>query len=68
MPRGRPHKAALVLLEKDRAELLRWTKRPKSSNGLAQRARIILGCADGLASAEVAALTGWTLTTVRLAH
>ena len=54
MPRGRPHKAALLVLEEDRAELLRWTKRPKSSNGLAQRARIILGCAEGLASSEVA--------------
>src|SRR5215831_18030621 len=54
MRRGRPHKAALVVLEEDRAELLRWTKRPKSSNGLAQRARIILHCADGLPSTEVA--------------
>jgi transposase len=54
MPRGRPHKAPLVVLEEDRAELVRWTKRPKSSNGLAQRARIILRCADGLASSEVA--------------
>jgi transposase len=54
MPRGRPHKAALVVLEEDRAELVRWTKRPKSSNGLAQRARIILRCADGLPSTEVA--------------
>src|SRR5215472_12671565 len=54
MPRGRPHKAALVVSEADRAELVRWTKRPKSSNGLAQRARIILRCADGLPSTEVA--------------
>ena len=38
MPRGRPHKAALVVCDEDRAELLRWTKRAKSSNGLAQRA------------------------------
>lgn len=54
MPRGRPHKGALVLLEEDRAQLLRWTKRTKSSNGLAQRARIILRCAEGLASSAVA--------------
>ena len=54
MPRGRPHKAALVVLEEDRTERLRWTKRSKSSNGLAQRARIILRCADGLPSTEVA--------------
>ena len=54
MPRGRPHKTELVVPEEDRAELIRWTKRTKSSNGLAQRARIILRCADGLASSAVA--------------
>jgi transposase len=54
MPRGRPHKAALVVLDADRTELIRWTKRPKSSNGLAQRARIVLRCADGLSSTQVA--------------
>jgi transposase len=51
---GRPHKAALIVLDEDRAELVRWTKRPKSSNGLAQRARIILRCADGFSSSQVA--------------
>ena len=55
MPRGRPHKAPLVVPDEDRADLVRWTKRPKSTNGLAQRARIILRCADGLTSTEVAA-------------
>ncbi len=54
MPRGRPHKAPLVVPDKERAELIRWTKRTKSSNGLAQRARIILRCSDGLTSTEVA--------------
>ena len=54
MPRGRPHKVELVLPEEDRAQLMRWTKRSKSSNGLAQRARIILRCAEGLASSAVA--------------
>src|ERR1700737_126505 len=54
MPRGRPHKAALVVCDEDRAELVRWTKRPKSSNGLAQRARIVLRCGDGLSSSQVA--------------
>jgi transposase len=54
MPRGRPHKAALVVLEEDREALLRWTRRTKSSNGLAHRARIILRCADGLSSSDVA--------------
>lgn len=64
MPRGRPHKAALVVLEEDRAELVRWTKRPKSSNGLAQRARIILRSAEGLSSTEVAKALGVTNQTV----
>ena len=54
MPRGRPHKAELVLREEDRAQLMRWTNRTKSSNGLAQRARILLRCADGLTSSAVA--------------
>ena len=54
MPRGRPHKASLSVSDADRAELVRWTKRVKSSNGLAQRARIVLRCADGLRSTEVA--------------
>jgi transposase len=54
MPRGRPHKAPLRLSDEDRLELMRWTKRAKSSNGLAQRARIVLRCAGGLSSTEVA--------------
>ncbi|MDQ6720696.1 MAG: IS630 family transposase [Candidatus Dormibacteraeota bacterium] len=55
MPRGRPPKAPLTVSDEDRAELIRWTKRAKSSNGLAQRARIVLRCADELASSRVAA-------------
>jgi len=54
MPRGRPPKAPLVLAAEDREVLLRWTRRPNSSNGLAQRARILLRCADGLSSSAVA--------------
>jgi transposase len=54
MPRGRPHKVSLSVSDADRAELVRWTKRVKSSNGLAQRARIVLRCADGLRSTELA--------------
>ncbi len=64
MARGRPHKAELVLREEDRPELVRWSKRMKSSNGLAQRARIVLRCAEGLASSEVAAALGVTNATV----
>ncbi len=54
MPRGRPHKARLSVSLPDRVELLRWTKRPKSSNGLARRASIVLRCADGDPSSKVA--------------
>lgn len=64
MARGRPHKLPLVLREEDRAELVRWSKRVKSSNGLAQRARIVLRCADGSPSSAVAAALGLTNATV----
>jgi transposase len=53
MLRGRP-KAPLVIPEEDRQALLRWSKRPKSANALAQRARIVLRCADGVANSVVA--------------
>lgn len=46
MLRGRP-KAPLIVSDDDRQALLRWTKRSKTSNALAQRARIILRCAEG---------------------
>lgn len=64
MARGRPHKAPLVLRAEDRAELARWSSRVKSSNGLAQRARIVLRCAAGAASSDVAAALGITSATV----
>jgi transposase len=54
MPRGRPHKATLSVSPEGRVDLLRWAKRPKSSNGLAQRASIVLRCADGDPSSKVA--------------
>ncbi len=54
MPRGRPHHAVLVVSSADRAQLLGWTKRRKSSHGLAQRASIVLRCADGQAGSQVA--------------
>lgn len=64
MHRGRPHKTSLDLPEEDRGQLLRWVKRPKSSNGLAQRARILLRCASGVASNQVAIDLGITDNTV----
>ncbi|MEK7860905.1 MAG: IS630 family transposase, partial [Chloroflexota bacterium] len=64
MARGRPHKAHLALREEDRVELARWSKRAKSSNALAQRARIVLRCASGCPSSTVAAELGVTDQTV----
>lgn len=64
MALGRPHKAPLVLREEDRAELARWSTRLRSSNGLAQRARIVLRCGEGAPSSAVAAALGVTGATV----
>ncbi|MHB8688603.1 MAG: IS630 family transposase [Candidatus Dormibacteraceae bacterium] len=64
MPRGRPHKAPLTVSDQDRIQLLRWTRRTKSSNGLARRADIVLRCADGLSSSKVAAELRVTNNTV----
>jgi transposase len=54
MPRGRPTLRRLVVSPEDRAELVRWTKRRTSSNGLAQRASIVLRCAEGQNDTQVA--------------
>lgn len=50
---GRP-KSALVLTDKEREELLALTLRRKTSQALAQRARIVLACAGGLDNKDVA--------------
>jgi transposase len=42
---GRP-KAELVLTDEERATLVRWSRRAKSSQALALRCRIVLACAD----------------------
>jgi transposase len=52
--RGRPT-AELILSEEERETLARWARRPKSSQQLALRARIVLACADGATNTEVAA-------------
>jgi transposase len=68
--RGRP-KPAVVLSDVERETLLRWSRRAKSSQALALRCRIVVGCAaeGGLRSnREVAAELGvWpqTVTTWR---
>ncbi|WP_083934170.1 IS630 family transposase [Sciscionella marina] len=49
-------KAELVLTEEERAQLVRWSRRAKSSQALALRSRIVLACAEpGVANKQVAA-------------
>jgi transposase len=61
--RGRP-KAELTLSDVERATLVRWSRRAKSSQALALRCRIVLACADGLSNAEVAGQLGVSRPTV----
>ncbi|MFF0658411.1 IS630 family transposase [Micromonospora tulbaghiae] len=65
MPRtGRP-RAELVLTDEERATLLRWSRRAKSSQALALRCRIVLACAEpGATNAAVAADLGVSRPTV----
>jgi transposase len=59
---GRPM-AELVLSPEEQATLVRWSRRAKSSQALAQRCRIVLGCADGKTNQQVAAEQGvWPQT------
>ena len=60
--RGRPV-VELVLTDDERETLQRWARRSKSSQALAQRCRIVLGCAAGKSNKEVAADEGvWPQT------
>src|SRR5271163_22827 len=60
--RGRPV-AELALTDEERETLWRWARRRSSSQALAQRCRIVLGCAAGKSNREVAAEVGvWQQT------
>jgi len=64
MPRtGRP-KSVLELTAAESEQLRRWARRRKSSQALALRSRIVLGCASGLSNKEVAAREGVSQPTV----
>jgi transposase len=64
MPRtGRP-KTELVLTDEEREQLLRWSRRRKSSQALALRSRIVLACAEGVANKTVAVQLGCAAATV----
>ena len=62
-PIGRP-KADLVLEEAERAQLIRWARRAKTSQYLALRAKIVLACAEGGTNKQVAADLGVNESTV----
>lgn len=63
MRTGRP-KPPLILTEMERETLDRWTRRPKTAQALALRARIVLRCATGHANAVVATALQVTPQTV----
>ena len=54
----------LVLTDGERDQLVRWSRRRKSSQALALRSRIVLACADGLDNKAVAAQLGCAAATV----
>jgi transposase len=60
---GRP-KAKLALSPAERETLERWSRRGKTAQRLATRARIVLACAEGLDNKSVAARLGLTPQTV----
>lgn len=60
---GRP-KVELILSDEEREQLLRWSRRRKSSQALALRSRVVLACADGLSNKAVAEQLSISMTTV----
>ncbi len=60
---GRP-KTELTLAEDEREQLVRWSRRAKSSQALALRSKIVLACADGADNKSVAAQLNCTEATV----
>jgi transposase len=68
-----PVRVEIVLSEEEREVLERWARRPKSSQALALRCRIVLAAAAGAQSKEIAARLGCDKSTVgrwrgRFAH
>lgn len=63
MQRGRPI-VPLTLTQQEQETLERWARRPKSAQALAQRARVILACAEGCNNTVVAARLKLTMQTV----
>ncbi|MGH3976088.1 MAG: IS630 family transposase, partial [Pseudonocardiaceae bacterium] len=63
-PRPGRHKPDLVLEDAERAQLTRWARRAKTAQFLALRAKIILACAEGGTSKQVAVDLGVAQSTV----
>src|SRR4029450_12575499 len=61
--RGRPT-AQITLTDEERRTLERWAQRPKSSQALALRCRIVLACAQGLSNVAVGEQLGVAPATV----
>src|SRR5207302_3199798 len=57
-------RVVVVLSDEEREVLERWARRPKSSQALAFRCRIVLAAADGESSKEIAARLGCSADTV----
>ena len=51
-------RAEVVLSGEEREALERWARRPKSSQALAFRCRVVLAAAEGKSSTEIAARLG----------
>ena len=60
-----PSLPVLTLSEDERDRLMRWVRRRKSAQDIAQRSRIVLECASGASNSEVARRLGVSLPTVR---
>jgi transposase len=63
MVRG-PQLSIVQLTDEERRTLERWSRRPTTAQGLAQRSQIVLGAAAGLTNTAVAARLRLTRTTV----
>jgi len=59
-----PAALKIELTDDERAELLRWTRRRKTSQALATRARIVLAAAQGLNNAQICTKLGLCRPTV----
>lgn len=60
-----PAAITIELAEHERDELKRWTRRRKTAQALATRARIVLAAADGLNNAQICAKLGVCRPTVQ---